>query len=81
MSSLVRWRDGGLHDQLASLGTIWVIRFGVDVGWRVQAGRVAAEAAEAAESRHSIAAYGQPCIEWRLLVAPRQLKLAILASR
>ena len=44
------------------LGTIGAIRFGVDAGWRLkfQAGRAAAEAAE---SRHSIAAYGQPCIE------------------
>ena len=77
MSSLVRWRcDGGLHDQLASLGTIWVIRFGVDVGWRVQAVR----AAGAAESRHSIVAYGQHRIEWRLLVASHA-KPQVLASR
>ena len=79
MSSLVRWHcDGGVHDQLASLGMIWAIRFGLDVGWRVQAGR---GAAEAAESRHSIAVYGQPCIEWRLLAASRQLKVPIHACR
>ena len=79
MSSLVRWHcDGGVHDQLASPGMIWAIRFAVDVGWRVQAGRVAAEAAE---SRHSMVAYGQPCIEWRLLVVSRQLKVPILACR
>ena len=66
-----------LHDQLASLGTIWAIQSGVDAGWRLQfqAGR------GAAEGRHSIVEYSQPVTEWRLPVASRHAKPQVLASR